>query len=544
MEQTANKLPIRLITPNRPQLLSQLLSAPMTVDKWSRGTGKSTGHAWRLEKIAFEMPRSKNIIEGRTYQQVLTKTLPGVIASLERIGYYQNVHFVLNQKPPKNWPTCYEKPGSYDNTMAWVTGALFQIISQDRPGDARGLNVDSITADEALTLDRTKLETGSLTANRGNRDIFRKCKLHHSVHLSTSAGFGSEFKWIDDFGKYYAEDGNDYREKLNRIVALGIKMIDSSNRNEQQECWREMVKLKNEVRWYVSKEGVYYNEADVWDNITHLKWDYVKGLRRTMTDLMFAVEVLNKAFELVENCFYNITDAHLYDAVNYQYLDSLDYDMDKLQNDTNHCRKDADLRDDLPLDIAFDYGSYINTLVVQQTYDHTDWTLNGMYVKRPELIQKLVQDFCDYYRYHGRKQVNYWHDHTALPADGRTNTNYRDEVVKVLTLNGWAVTIKYIGQAPHHHDKYLVSAKSLEGKDPAFARQQFNKTNCKYLLLSMNQAPLKQGKRGFEKDKSSEWKLLTTREEATDFSDAWDTLNFGKNKDKGKSIASHPGGLY
>lgn len=539
----SNKLPIRIITPNHPQLRSQILGAPVTIDKWSRATGKSTGHAWRLEKIAFEMPRSKNGIEGRTYQQVLTKTLPGVIASLENLGYYEDVHFVLNQKPPKNWPRCYEKPGNYDNTMSWITGAMFQIISQDRPGDARGLNLDSLTGDEALTLDQTKLETGSMAANRGNNDKF-KSKLHHSIHLSTSAGFGSEFKWIDNFGKYYGEDGNDYRPILNKIVALGLQMIDSSSRKEQQQCWNEIIRLKRLVKWYVSKSGVFYNEADIWDNILNVGWSYVKNLRRTMTDLMFCVEILNKAFELVENCFYNITAEHLYEAINYEYLESLDYNIEKLTTETNDCRKDADVLLNKPIDISLDYGAHINALVVQQSYDNTDWTLNSMYVKRPDLVQKLVEEFCKYYRFHQTKDVVYWYDHTALPADGKSTTNYRDEVCKVLSLNGWKVKQEYIGQAPHHHDKYLVSAKTLQGKDIAYPKQQFNKSNNKYLLLSMNQAPLKQGKRGFEKDKSSEWKMLNLREEATDLSDAWDTMNYGKNKNKSKGDTGHQGGMY
>lgn len=550
-----SKLPIRAISYNHPQLRSHIICAPITVDNWSRGVGKSTYHATRMAAIAFDMPRSKNIIEGRTYQQVLTKTLPGVTAALERLGYFEGVHYVFNKRPPANWPLCYEAPKIWDNTMAWITGAMFQIISQDRPGDARGLNADSITADEALTLDQGKLETGSFAANRANRGLY-KTPLHHSIHLSTSRGFGSEFKWIEAFGKYYIDDGNDYRPVLNKIVGLGLKMIDSSNIEEQQLYWQEIIRLKAQVRWYVKTEKIktptgykdkatiFYNEADVWDNILILGWEYVKNLRRTMTDLMFCVEILNKAFELVENCFYNITEAHLYEAINYEYLESLEYNMDKLSMNTDHCKKDADVKLDKPLHIGLDYGAYINAIVTKQNYDNTDWTLSSMYVKRPKLIQELIQNWCNYYRFHKTKDVVYWYDHTALPADGKSTTNYRDEVIKVLELNGWKVRHQYIGQAPHHHDKYLISSKTLEGKDPAYPRQMINKTNNKYLLLSMNQAPLKQGKRGFEKDKSSEWKMLNLREEATDLSDAWDVTNYGMNRDKGNSSGHNLGGIF
>jgi len=526
-----NSLPLRLITPNLPQLRGQIVGAPVTIDCWSRAAGKSYGHAFRLSRIAFEMPRSKNIIEGRTYQQVLTKTLPGVIDALEQMGYYQDIHFVLNQKPPKNWDRCHQRPGDYSNTMAWINGTLFQIISQDRAGDARGLNVDSITADEALTLDRTKLETGSIAANRGPLDRYDS-DFYNSIHLSTSKGFGSEFKWVTDFGKYYEDEFGIYHQPvLNKIVALELKMVDSENHEERRELWREIRKLKKKLIWKKSSKGVYYNEADIFDNIGIVGWKYVRNMRRVMTDLMFLVEILNKSFDQVENGFYNINDGHLYEAINYLYLESLDYDILKIKTETNDCRKDADLKPDLPIDISLDYGAFICCLVSGQTYDKTDWTQNSFYVKRPELIQKLVNNFCNYYQYHKRKEVIYYYDHTALPADGKSGTNYFDEVCAVLTARGWKITPVYIGQAPHHHDKYMLSSFCLKGNDERFNRQQFNKTNCKYLLLSMQQAPLKQGKRGFEKDKSSEWRLLTTnnREEATDFSDAWDTMNWGKN---------------
>ena len=529
-------LPIRLIEPNRPQLLSLLYSAPITVDAWSRASGKSFGHAARFETIAFEMPRSKNVLEGRTFQQVLTKTLPGVINALEKRGYYENVHFVLNQKPPAKWARCYEPPGNYENTMAWITGALFQIISQDRAGDARGLNIDSITGDEVLTLDQNKLETGSIAANRGNKEKFKKCLLHHSLHLSSSKGFGSNFKWFLDFGKYYEADGHNYNFIQNKIIALKLQFIDNNNKEERQQLSKDILALQKQIRWYPSKQGIYYSEADVFDNMKNLPDGYIKGMRAVMTDMIFLVEMLNKTFEAVENGFYNIIEAqHLYDAPNYSYLESLDYNIEKLTNATNDCRKDADIRADLPLDIALDYGANINTLVVGQSYDNIDWTINALYVKRPKLTQDVVHAFCDYYEYHKTKEVNYIYDHTAKPTDGKSSTMYYDEVCKVLIQRGWTVYTHYIGQAPHHHDKFLLSGTTLKEGDARFSKQRFNRTNCKYLLLSMNQSPVKQGEKGFKKDKSNEARDGFPDEEATHFGDAWDTMHWWKNYNKIKN---------
>ncbi len=529
-----NNLPIRIIRPNLPQLRSHVYKAPITIDVWSRATGKSFRHGSRISDIVKEMPRSKNGIEGRTFQQVLTKTLPGVVDALEQMGYYQDIHFVMNQRPPKKWDKCRQAPGDYTNTMAWYNGALFQIISQDRAGDARGLNLDSLTGDEALTLDRTKLETGSIAANRGPIDKYTS-SYYNSIHLSTSKGFGSEFKWITEFGKYYEDEYGIYQQPtLDKITALELRMIDSTDREEQEDYWQEIRKLKKSLIWKPSSSGVYYNEADIFDNIQIIGWKYVRTMRKVMTDLMFMVEILNKSFDQVENGFYNLTEDHFYEAINYSYLESLDYNIEKIKTETNDCRKDADLNPDLPIDIALDYGSYINCLVAGQTYDKIDFYLNDFYVKRPELTRKVVDHFCDYYRYHKTKEVNYIYNHTAIPSSGTTKANYFTEVCNAFTNRGWKVRPNYIGQAAGHHERYLLSSMTLKGGDERFNAQKFNRSNCKHTILSMQQAPLKQGEKGFKKDKSSEWRLLATnnREEATDFSEAWDDMNWAKNHHK------------
>lgn len=530
---TERNKPLRVITPNLPQLRSQMICAPVTVDVWSRGTGKSFGHAFRLSDIAFQMPRSKNIIEGQSYQQVLTKTLPGVVDALEVLGYFENHHFVLNQKPPSTW---IRPRGLTDftNTMSWINGSVFQIISQDRAGNARGTNVCSVTADELLTLDRHKLETGSYAANRGKKKLYDS-PYYNSIHLSTSKGYGSDFRWVSDMGKYYEEELDIYQhDKLDRIAQLELQMIDSDDYEEQQQLWKIIRKLKSKLIWRESGKGVYYNEADIFDNTAIDVWKYVRLMRKVMSDASFMVEILNKSFTSVENGFYHLTDDHFYEATNYSYIESLDYDINKLKTETNDCRKDADLKADLPIDIGMDYGSYINCLVASQTYDNTDWYLSDFYVKTPELTSKAVHNFCDYYRFHKRKEVNYFYTHTALPGQGTTKAKYYTEVIDTLTSRGWKVNQYYLGQAPGHHERHLLFSIVLKGGDERFNRQMFNKTNCKNLIFSMQQAPLKQGQDGFKKDKTSEQRLLKTgnRQEATDFSEAWDDLAWGKNHHK------------
>lgn len=530
------KNPVRQLNLNKAQLQSLFYKSRVVIDRWSRGTGKSYNHGNRIKGIVKEMPRSKNAIEGETFEQVLTKTLPGVVEALEKLGYFDGIHYVMNRRPPANWERAYQPPSKYDNTMAWYNGTLFQILTEQREGSGRGLNVDSVTADEGLTLDKDKLQKGTLPANRGRRPEFKSSRYYHSVHISSSKGFGKNDAWIADYGNYYQELGINYSTLKTQIVKKELSLIDSEIKEERQQLWKEILALKSKLKWFPSPKGVYYNEADVFDNIQNFGWGPLQNMRATMTELNFLVEVLNMDFNGIEAGFYgNFSDLiHLYRAPNVSFFEEFDYNIKRLKDYRPDSRKDSDVMASLPLDIAMDYGAAINCIVTGQTYFKTDFYLSAMHVKR-ELIDVLVENWCEYYRFHPTKRVNYVYDHTAKPTDGRSKALYKDIVRGVLVKNGWEVQMIDIGQAPHHHDKHLVLNAALAERDPRFNKQRFNQDNCSNLIASIKNAGLKQGKNGFEKDKSGEMGDILYREQATDYSDAYDTLAWWKNRQKFKS---------
>ena len=110
--ETSAPLDLKPLQFNRPQLRF-VMSAPSSANSvWSRATGKSSKIAWLIHRIVTEMPRSCWGIVGSTYQQILTRTLPSTIASLERIGYYKDVHYFIGRKPPPSWgwPEPFQRP--------------------------------------------------------------------------------------------------------------------------------------------------------------------------------------------------------------------------------------------------------------------------------------------------------------------------------------------------------------------------------------------------------------------------------------------------
>jgi hypothetical protein len=194
--------------------------------------------------------------------------------------------------------------------------------------------------------------------------------------------------------------------------------------------------------------------------------------------------------------------------------------------------QDADLDRDKPICIAFDYNANINWLVAGQKQGIKMLTLKSFYVKYERKIREVVQDFCEYYRFHNSKQVVYYYDNTAL------GTNYAvgdDDFASVICTEferlKWSVDRVHLGNPVPHRDKHRMIYAAMKGQHYHFP--MFNRPNNEALLLAMENTGVKITSQGFQKDKSGE-KLAESEEDLlqhrTDGTDAWDTLFIGMNK--------------
>jgi len=480
-------------------------NAPREVKVWGRGTGKSTHFAWKMHRIVQDMPRSASAIVGATYAQILTRTMPPVIEALERLGYHKDIDYLVGKKPPTDWgwEQPYQAPLSYERFIIFRNGAGFHLASQDREGKSRGLNIDYVLGDELLTLDRKKLEDEVFAANRGNLDRFGKKSLHHGFDMATSMPTNLKSQWILDYGNYYDEQGNDFWLIWNKLVKLQLSFIDGKSPTRMREIIREMTEMRRMLRFYKNKEGLLFSVSNVFDNIQNVGIDYIKQMRRQMSEMSFRVEVLNERINTIEECFYKLNeDIHTYDSYDYHYIDNLDNNFDRLAS--LDCRHDGDILRDHPLDISIDFGGVINAMVVGQEYSPAEYRyLKGLYVKEPDGISHLVNKFNEYYHHHNNKTVYFWYDHTAIGRYGGRET-FVDETTRLLSALGWNVVLCSIGVTPRSEDRYLLWEIMLKGGDDRFPALRFNRPNCKELLMSMQLAPIKQSDKGFKKDKSSE----------------------------------------
>ena len=477
---------------NLPQMLAVMAPQPNIYLEWGRGAGKSTILSDRKQRLAHQMPRGSHVLVGETYSQILTRTLPSTIAGLEKLGYYQNHHFFVGRKAPDKWkwPLPYQPPLNWDHAIHWYTGACFNLVSLDLANSGRGLNSDSAIGDEAALFDYEKLFNNVLTTIRGNIDRFGDQPLHQSTMFTSSTPMTTKGKWL-------------------------LKMEE---------------KAKQDPKTY------FYLRASSEYNRHNLGEKFFSENKGMLTDLMYNAEILNIRPGKVEGGFYPLFDenTHTYNDFNNSFLLGLGHDYEKAQN--AGCAADNDLQPDKPLDIALDYGGKINTIVAEQTFLNESRVLKAMFLKSPGLIDQLIINFCKYYSSHKTKHVIYWYDQTAIGKYGTANLSFADVVIKTFQKQGWAVTPRYVGAAPSHHDKYIFFAKLHKANDPNLPQLKYNKTNCKYLIISIQQAGIREGKNGFEKDKRPEHYKNAIDEETTHFSDAHDTVIYFKYSSRFRSM--------
>lgn len=509
-----------------------------------RGTGKSNKKAWRYKEIMRTMPGSCGAIYSKTFKSLLTNTISPVLEGLERLGYHRDVHYVIGQRPPSSWPLAPNAPVRFEYYISWFNGTGWRMMSEDREDSLRGPSVDYVDADEGLLLDKSKFEQGPLMANRGNLKKFEKVPFHHGITIDSSMPVNPKGNWILDFGKYYEEDGNNYWPIWNQIIRMQYEFLQERDPVKKETLVREWLQLQSRIKFYKKtisedprsgkKTTVLFHFYNVFDNIKNVGLNYVHQAMRTMTPAAFRVEMLNARITSVEDCFYNIEDRHLYEAVNNSYLDSIGYDLSRIRTESD-CRMDADLDMHSPIDIAIDYGHHINGMRCAQEHrsnlrGEPHWQyryLRTFFVKPPQGIPDLIDSFCNYYRFHRTKQINLYFDSTHKGGEG-WRMPHVEETIKELNKRGWRVDQQYIGKAPFHPEKHLLWFIALKEQDDRFPAIRFNRTGDKDGILSMQLAGVKNGRNGLEKDKSSERSTGIPREQATDLSDAADVLLWGK----------------
>lgn len=542
---------------NSIQQVSVLLSAKKKVDIWGRGTGKSFLVGWDVDLINRTMPRAITAVTGQTYGQLLTRTLPSTFKFLESLGYKKHLtkenpgNYVIGIRPPVHFHHPLEKVMRYDNVISFSNGNSLLMLSQDRAGSARGPNVDYEILDEALTIDKERYDQETSPTNRGNEEIWGTrsrvpVPWHHGFHYVSSMPFLNSQKWLLGYSDYYEKEaGIQIFPIWNRIVKFQLQLLEAKKTNDVtlfRDIWNEIVRLRKQIIPFTSRSGLLFTLANAFDNLENVGLSYIVREYEKQTMLTFMIEIMNMILDKVEDGYYHIDDQrHVYynasnDSFIRDFAENSSWDMEKLSSPDS--RFDLDCNPAAPLEIVPDWGAKICLFSVSQERDFdfvakiaqpTDCVINEFFVKPDAsstvMINELVDEFCNYYRYHTCREINYFRDRygDSRQPNAKNAKSYNEQAIDRMKYNGWNVTpIVHKGMEPPQHDKYLLWANILKGVDPRFPRVRFNGSKCKYTLISMNNTRVIDRDGKFTKDKSSERSSSILPEEATHFGDAVD----------------------
>lgn len=532
----------KLINYNPAQQVSVILQPNKEVQIAGRGLGKSAGIGHKIHLINTHMPRSVTSITGKTYGQLLTRTLPSTMKFLEMyFGYVKDVHYVINRKPPKAWKNGpYEVILKHENFISFINGTGYLLLSQDRAGSARGPNTDFEIVDEALTIDPERYHQEVSPTNRANMKIFRHVPFHNGFHFTSSMPFSTQGRWLLDYSNYYHEEaGIRILDIWNRVIKMQMDLLEITNPKEFAAHWNEISKVRSQMSPFVSKTGLLFTLSNAFDNLDHVGLQYLINEYQKLPPLIFLIEIMNWVPDKVEDAYYNIDpELHVYyDAYNNSYITDLaedsNYDFNKLGSP--HSLFDVDCDPNAPIEAVFDWGSNMSYMfacqennLVEKNKSTSFNYLKEFFVKperRRVMVDDLIDEFCNYYQYHNDRTVYYWRDKYGDISLANSSVTYNEQAISRFVKNGWAVVqMQYRGKEPPHHDKYLFWSNIFKENNERFPVVRINGNNCKYFIIAANNTRVMEKDNKFKKDKSSENNSSIAPEEATHSTDAADKI--------------------
>lgn len=525
---------------NWPQYEFLLVRAVLTIILWARGTGKTSGPVTGfIYSNASEMPRSLGGWVVPTYEKILTQMIPNFKKALAQMGLVEGVHYKIgkffDEKTGVKRPyTCPDKATYF---VHFANGSGFVFISLDRASTmGNGLDLDWLIIDEAKLCIYDKVKEVML-AVRGNKQHFGHLSCHHSILIASDKPTNSKGKWLYDYQKEVNP------ELIQLIIETAVYVEKLKLQLENSNSTANKANLKSKIkRWesylnQLRKQAVHVSEASTFENVMNVGLDYIKMQKKLLTDIDFKVSVANKTVLGGTNDFYPLLDEdkHGYLSSNFDHLDSLELS----KGYSKDCRWDSDIIHTRALDIAFDHNNAINWLVVGQENREKEYAqVNSFYVLKPQYIDDLVDKFCKYYEQFKLKKVNYYYNHTSKAQNASGDMTFAERIKKRFKHNKWEVVDKYYGKEPSHTIKYEFWLEMLKGGNEKLMPFRFNINNNEDWYISMKSAKSRQGKEGFEKDKSSERDETIPAQHATHGTEATDCLLIGRFRSKIKQVQS------
>ena len=504
--------------------VSSMISPQHLILILGRGTGKTTDIiAKRSMDICYDMPGCYVAISSDTYMNALKNVLPSIVEGWQRNGWIEGVHFVVGQRPPKEfypkgYSAPYKPPIIWKHTITVFTGTHFKLISQDRPSTGAGDSYQHIVADEMKYQSEEKFNKLS-PALRGEFVRFGHSHLYGGTTMTTdypNTNHG-EHDWF--LSRKRDMDPKNISLILYAAAEVNKLNIDIANATEKNDLQAIATAERSLARWTkrlqkTRKDSTFFYQASSFVNIGMLRIDFFKNALKTMNfrEVMTSVFSIPPTLEKGQMFYPNLSSENFYgDSYIYSRFDKSDSgrDVDLTSIDLKY------INNDIPLEGGLDTGKMCSLVVGQQESDKIYRVLKEFYTIPPEFLPELGEKFRAFFKYHANKKFLLYHDRAAnkMQSVGEDHAGKMKKAIeydKEGLSTGWVVELKNRNQANILQEtEYELLLEMLNPRSKVLPFLKIDKHNCPCLKSSMQKAEIyeritKNGQKTKHKDKSSE----------------------------------------
>lgn len=516
-----------------------------------RGAGKTTDFlAERLMDMAYDLPGAPIALVSDTYMNLQKNILPMLLDGLERKGWHEDVHYVIEKEPPEvteemlkvcpeNLREHFWKPYnriiSYKHRIVFFTGLNITLVSLDRPSAAAGNSYVHLIGDEVKFFPEAKI--AKLTkALRGyylkyGRSVYYRG--HTFLTDMPNTNNVGEYDWILKQVKRMK------KSVIMNIIKVALvlneiteELIIAKESGDQQE-------IRNKERLYarwnrryeaIRQKSAFFYIASSYVNADILRPEYFEdefagGLDDVVTALLSIkprLDVGNKFYAAVKSSNY------FNDGTSSRYADYFGI------KDKEDCRILKYLRKDKPLEAGVDFGNMISISVGQEQGKYYR-CLKCIHTLPPSWIRQAADKFVAFFRYHEKKELHLYYDRAGNQY-AKVKQDVAGKLKKYIEKDafgkstGWTVVLESKNQGTlYTWDEYDFMNELFSGNNPNLPIILIDMYHCKPLKCSLENAPTKiveyKGRKRISKDKRSEG-LPVSRllYESTNFSDSFKYL--------------------
>lgn len=536
-----------------------LVGARKTYLELGRGSAKTTEILCTvLTELIYELPGAPIAWIADTFSNLSANILPSVFEGLERKGYKEGIHYVVEKAVPEftdkekaslpDWlrPHFWNPVNhivSYKRTIVFFTGLNVTFGSLDRPSTLAGRSYVFVIGDEAKYLKPIQI-ANLLKAVRGYPQ-FKNSPYYRGQFFTSDVADPShvgEYDWMRHQARNMNKEailmvikaGLVYNEAMREAVAAKDIWLKS---RKPEDLKNYESKLKTASRWRKNwlitrlqpEADTLYMRASSYVNADILGADwFADAFAADLPDTKTAILSMRSTLSSGDRFYPRLAEYHFYeDSINEAEYDKVGL----MEHETCAVLKHCNLA--LPLRIGVDFGGRMNSMTIAQIQKDPGSSrdvirvIKFMYTLSPAYLKELGQKFREYFAPMKSRVVNMYYDR-AGNANKSVKKDSASELKNAIERDedgrptGWTVHLMSRNQGNlYQSEEYHFMQIFMSEENPRLPLLRIDMRAAKELKNSLERARLIMKSGVVYKDKSTE-KLELSRlpNESTNPSDS------------------------